>query len=75
MTPEIYTTLTDLPTTIYSFVRQNHDGSYTVVINARLSCEDRAKHYEHELRHIIDHDFEKEETADEIEAYAHREDT
>lgn len=75
MTPEIYTTLTDLPTTIYSFVRQNHDGSYTVVLNARLSAEDRLRHYRHEIDHIENCDFEKEETADEIEAYAHREDT
>lgn len=52
MTPEIYTTLTDLPTTIYSFVRQNRDGSYTIVLNARLSAEDRLRHYRHELDHI-----------------------
>lgn len=73
MTPEIYTTLTDLPTTIYSFVRQNRDGSYTIVLNARLSAEDRLRHYRHELDHIGNCDFEKEETADEIEVYAHRE--
>lgn len=64
----------DLPTTIYSFVRQNPDGTYTIVLNARLSQEDRARHYEHELRHIREGDFEKDLTADEIEAQAHKED-
>ena len=67
--------LADLPTKVYSFVRQNPDGSYTIVLNARLSAEDRLRHYRHELNHIDNCDFEKEETADEIEAYAHREDT
>ena len=73
MVPDIHVYITDLPTTIYSFVRKNLD-SYTIIINAKLSSEDRLRHYEHELRHIIDHDFEKEQTADEIEAEAHRED-
>lgn len=63
--------LVDLPTTIYSFVRQNPDGSYTIVLNARLSAEDRLRHYRHELEHIENHDFESEETADEIEYRAH----
>lgn len=63
--------LLDLPTTIYSFVRQNPDGDYTIVLNARLSAEDRARHYLHELKHIDEYDFEKESSADEIEFYAH----
>lgn len=74
MVPDIHVFITDLPTTVYSFVRKNLD-SYTIIINAKLSSEDRMRHYEHELRHIFNNDFEKEETADEIEAYAHREDT
>lgn len=66
--------LLDLPVSISSFVRID-DDVYTVVLNARLSAEDRLRHYQHELDHIGNCDFEKEETADEIEAYAHREDT
>ena len=65
--------LLDLPVSISSFVRID-DDVYTVVLNARLSAEDRLRHYQHELRHITDADFEKEQTADEIEAEAHRED-
>ncbi len=74
MTRDIYTRLVDLPTTVYSFARSNPDGSYTIILNARLSQEDRARHYRHELRHIVGDDFEKEIPADEIEAQAHRED-
>ena len=69
---EINILLMDLPTTIYSFVRENPDGSYTIVLNARLSAEDRARHYDHEMGHINNHDFEKEISADEIEVIAHR---
>ena len=64
----------DLPTTIYSFARKNPDDTYTIVINAKLSSEDRLRHYEHELKHIRNGDFEKDLTADAIEAQAHRED-
>lgn len=64
--------LLDLPVSISSFVCMD-DDVYTVVLNARLSAEDRLRHYRHELDHIGNCDFEKEETADEIEAYAHRE--
>lgn len=65
--------LLDLPLSVSSFVRID-DDVYTVVLNARLSAEDRLRHYQHELSHINDADFEKDLTADEIEAYAHRED-
>lgn len=69
---DILAVIIDLPTTIYSFVRENPDGTYTIVINARLSAEDRARHYLHEVRHIMENDFEKEQTADEIEYHAHK---
>lgn len=73
MTDNINILLVDMPTTIYSFVRKNLDG-YTIVLNARLSQEDRLRHYQHELDHILNGDFEKDLTADEIEAQAHRKD-
>ena len=75
MTPDIHTFIYDLPTDIYSFVRENPDGSYTIIINARLSYEDRARRYKHEIGHIENHDFEKDMTADEIEVMAHRRQT
>lgn len=64
--------LLDLPTKIYSFIRENADGSYTIVLNARLSAEDRERHYEHEIEHIKMRDFESDMTADEIEYLRHK---
>lgn len=66
----IQTRILDLPVGVSSFVLVD-DGVYTIVLNARLSAEDRARHYRHELGHIQNCDFEKEMTADEIEYYAH----
>lgn len=66
----IQTRILDLPVGVSSFVLVD-DEVYTIVLNARLSAEDRARHYRHELEHIENHDFEKDMTADEIEYYAH----
>ena len=66
----IQTRILDLPVGVSSFVLVD-DEVYTVVLNARLSAEDRARHYKHELGHIENLDFEKDMTADEIEYYAH----
>ena len=66
----IQTRILDLPVGVSSFVLVD-DEVYTIVLNARLSAEDRARHYRHELGHIENCDFEKEMTADEIEYYAH----
>lgn len=66
----IQTRILDLPVGVSSFVLVD-DGVYTIVLNARLSAEDRARHYRHELGHIQNCDFEKEMTADVIEYYAH----
>lgn len=37
----------------------NEDGSYTILINARLSRKGQLKAYEHAMRHINNNDFEK----------------
>lgn len=52
-------------------VTQNEDGSYTILINARLSDTDQRKAYRHELRHIKNYDFEKF-SVQQIEYDAHR---
>lgn len=65
------TYLLDMPTSIKAFVKSNHDGSYTIIINARLSDEEQKKAYLHELRHIENGDFERKCSADLIEFYAH----
>lgn len=51
-------------------VIKNEDGSYTILINAKLSDQGRISAYEHALRHIENEDFEKE-YVQEIESSAH----
>lgn len=51
-------------------VTPNEDGSYTILINDRLSYEGRLKAYQHALRHITNRDFEAE-NVQMIETYAH----
>lgn len=63
-------TLVDLPTTIRSFVRANPDGSYTIVINARLGHDEQCAAYVHELNHILYKDFDDTRT-DVVERRTH----
>lgn len=51
-------------------VVQNEDGTYTVLINAKLSQDGRVEAYEHALRHINNGDFEKTDVQS-IELQAH----
>lgn len=51
-------------------VTQNEDGTYSIFLDPRLSYEEQRKKYEHALRHIQNHDFERE-NVQEIEAQAH----
>lgn len=69
---DVYVRLADMPATLYGFTRENSDGSYTVIVNSRLSPERRLKTYRHELRHIKGLDFEKEYNVDLIEKIAHK---
>lgn len=74
VTPVINLNLIDFPTKGRELVTENEDGSYTILINSRLSNEDQMKAYHHAMGHILRNDFESEETADEIEAMAHEKD-
>lgn len=51
-------------------VTENEDGSYTILINARLSYEGQLQAYEHAMKHINSNDFQKEDVQ-KIEAVAH----
>ena len=51
-------------------VTKNEDGSYSIFLDPALSYEMQHEKYEHALRHIQNHDFEKE-NVQEIEAQAH----
>ncbi len=49
---------------------KNEDGSYTILINAKLSDQGRIEAYKHALKHIKNDDFDKMDVQ-EIEASAH----
>lgn len=61
--------LVDLPPRVRGFVT-NKDGEPVIVLNARLTREQNRKTYLHELKHIKNGDFEKE-NVDQIEREAH----
>lgn len=71
MTPDVNVVLLDFPNRGNEMVVQNEDGSYTILINARLSHEGQLKAYNHALKHIHDNDFEKSDVQS-IEAAAHQ---
>lgn len=71
MIPVVNVQVLDLKTTCGSeLVTPNEDGSYTVLINARMSYETQRKALLHALGHILNDDFEKE-NVQEIESAAH----
>lgn len=51
-------------------VVQNEDGTYTILINAKLSQDGQLKAYQHALNHINNEDFEKSDIQ-RIEFQAH----
>ena len=61
----------DFPNGGNEMITLNEDDSYTILINARLSHEAQIKAYEHALKHIREHDFEKS-SVQEIEVAAHQ---
>lgn len=68
---EIYSVLATLPYSIKAFVVQNEDMSYTIVLNDSLSYEQNRTSYLHEYNHIINGDYDKQCSVDEIESEAH----
>lgn len=51
-------------------VTENEDGSYTILINARLSYQGQLDAYQHAMKHIENDDFRKQDVQ-KIEAVAH----
>ena len=52
-------------------VTENEDGTYTILINARLNYETQLEAFNHAMKHINNNDFEKTDVQI-IEAVAHR---
>jgi len=70
---DIFTHIVNMPHGIWGHCNPNPDGSYTIFINAKLSDDMQRRVYQHELKHILNNDFEKFDV-DKIEYYAHKED-
>lgn len=68
---DIIVKLLDLPGTVHSFVISNADQTYTIVLNSKLNYEQNMISYEHELKHILNGDYEKKCSVDLIEINAH----
>ena len=69
-TPDVNVIILNFPVPGKEMVVPNEDGSYTILLNAKLSIEERMKAYEHAMRHIKDEDFSKTD-AQAIEYQAH----
>ena len=66
LTENIGVHLIDMDTGIDEQVICNSDGSFTILINARLSCAHQMIAYQHAIMHIMNDDFEKK-YADDVE--------
>lgn len=69
-TPDVNTFLVNFSTPGKEMVVQNEDGSYTILINAKLSQDGQLKAYQHALNHISNGDFEKSDVQN-IELQTH----
>lgn len=71
MTPDVNVVVIDFKTCKgKEMVVPNEDGSYTILINSRLTYASQLKAYEHAMRHINNNDFEKSDVQP-IECSAH----
>ncbi|MCD8396129.1 MAG: hypothetical protein LUD12_02890 [Lachnospiraceae bacterium] len=67
---DVFTALEDLPPSIAGYTVVNPDDTYTIILNTRVTHERQLEAYQHEIRHIQEQDFEKEDVQ-EIESTAH----
>lgn len=70
MMPDVNVLLIDFQAPGKEMVISNEDGSYTILINARLSHDGQLRAYQHAMKHIHNGDFEKTDIQ-EIECRAH----
>lgn len=67
---DINVVLMDFPVPGNEMVVSNEDGTFTILINAKLSQDGQLKAYQHAINHICNNDFEKE-NVQKIEYQAH----
>lgn len=68
--PIVNVVLMDNPFGVKGSTNKNEDGSYTIIINSRLSYEDQCSTYKHEINHILNGDFDMDDVQ-KIEYFAH----
>lgn len=64
---DYFVRVVDLPPSIGGMVTPNDDGTFSVYINARKSCEKQKKSLAHEVKHITNEDFYGGKSVEEIE--------
>ena len=57
----------NLPPKIFAYVRSNGDGTFSVYIDPRRSCDQQIKDYQHEIKHIVNDDLFSDRPVWEIE--------
>ena len=70
MTPDVNVVLLDFPNPGKEMVFENEDGSYTILINSKLSYNGQLLAYNHAMKHIQNYDFQKSDVQI-IETVAH----
>lgn len=69
--PTINCKIIDFPVRGKEMIILNEDGSYTILINAKLSNESQIEAYNHAIKHILTDDFNKSDVQS-IELEAHK---
>lgn len=58
-----------LPATVRALTARDRDGHYNIYINTRLSAEQQQEALLHEMRHLLQDDFDSARTFEQAEAY------
>ena len=70
---DINVILVDFKTSsVDEMVRHNEDDSFTILLNSRQASNRIEKAYRHAMWHIVNGDFDKEESIQKIEYIAHK---
>ena len=67
---EIYLYFVSIPGPVSEMVVPCFDG-YTIYIDVSLSYDEKLEAYRHAMKHIKEHDWDSDETADKIERKCH----
>lgn len=68
---DIVVKIYDLPPRVKAFTRANADGSYTVILNAKMCYAGQVAAFNEELRHISSGDFDRIDRANIVERMRH----